>query len=59
MTVTFDGIPLRAISAAVQVAIEAADENADVESLSVKAKETSTVSNSVSRGFPVSISPQH
>lgn len=58
VTVTFDGNPLRATSAAVQIAVEAADGNADLAALVRKAQETSTVSNSISRGVPVSVSPR-
>ncbi len=61
VTVTFDGSPLRATSAAVQVAVEAMDESADLDALVRRAEETSTVSNSISRGVPVSVtsgSPQ-
>ncbi len=61
VTVTFDGSPLRATSAAVRVAVEAMDESADLDALVRRAEETSTVSNSISRGVPVSVtsgSPQ-
>jgi organic hydroperoxide reductase OsmC/OhrA len=61
VAVTFDGSPLRATSAAVQVAVEAMDESADLDALVRRAEETSTVSNSISRGVPVSVtsgSPQ-
>ena len=61
VAVTFDGSPLRATSAAVQVAVEAMDESADLDALVSRAEETSTVSNSISRGVPVSVtsgSPQ-
>ncbi|WP_445501659.1 OsmC family protein [Microvirga sp. G4-2] len=56
VTVRFDGNPLRATAAAVEIAIEAAEEDADLEALIRKAQETSTVSNSVSRGVPVTVS---
>lgn len=56
VTVTFDGNPLLATSAAVQVAIEAADENADFGALIRRVEAMSTVSNSISRGVPVSVS---
>lgn len=56
VTVTFDGNPLLATSADMQVAIEAADVSADLDALIERARATSTVSNSVSRGFPVRIS---
>ena len=55
VTVTFDGSPLRATSAAVRVAVEAMDESADLDALVRRAEETSTVSNSISRGVPVSV----
>jgi organic hydroperoxide reductase OsmC/OhrA len=57
VTVTFDGDPLLVTSAAVQVVIEAVDENADLDALIRRAEATSTVSNSISRGVPVRISP--
>lgn len=53
VTVTFDGNPLLATSASVQVAVEATDEAADLEALVERAKAASTVSNSISRGVPV------
>jgi len=56
VTVTFDGSPLLATSAAVQVAIDAADENADLDALIQRARAISSVSNSISRGVPVSVS---
>lgn len=56
VTVTFDGSPLLATAAAVQVAVEAEDESADIEGLVQRAAAASTVSNSISRGVPVSIS---
>ena len=57
VTTTFDGNPLLATSAAVQVAIEAADQNADVDALVQRARAISTVSNSIARGIPVSFTP--
>ena len=57
VTMTFDGNPLLATSAAVQVAIEAADQNADVDALVQRARAISTVSNSIARGIPVSFTP--
>ncbi|PVE26352.1 oxidoreductase [Microvirga sp. KLBC 81] len=59
VTVTFDGTPLRATAAAVDIGVEAADEDADLEALIQKAQETSTVSNSISRGIPVSVSARY
>jgi len=58
VTVTFEGSPLLATSAVVQVAIESADDNADLEALVRKAEATSTVSISISRGVPVRLSLQ-
>lgn len=58
VTVAFAGDPLLATSADVQVSIEAADEAADLRTLIDRAKETSTVSNSIARGVPVSVSPR-
>jgi organic hydroperoxide reductase OsmC/OhrA len=56
VTVTFEGNPLLATSAELRVAIEAADASADLDTLVQRARETSTVSNSISRGVPVNIS---
>jgi organic hydroperoxide reductase OsmC/OhrA len=56
VNVTFDGNPLLATSAAVQVAVEAEDKTADIEGLVQRAAAASAVSNSISRGVPVSIS---
>jgi organic hydroperoxide reductase OsmC/OhrA len=55
VTVTFDGNPLLATAAAVQVAVEAEDKSADVDGLVRRAAAASAVSNSISRGVPVSI----
>ncbi len=55
VTVTFDGDPLRATGAAVEVAIEAVEPDADLGTLVERAKAASTVSNSISRGMPVSV----
>jgi organic hydroperoxide reductase OsmC/OhrA len=57
ITMTFDGNPLLATSAAVQIAIDAADQNADVNALVQRARAISTVSNSIARGIPVSFTP--
>ncbi len=54
-TVSFDGNPLLATSAEVQVAIEAADKNADLDVLIRRAEARSTVSNSICRGIPVTV----
>jgi organic hydroperoxide reductase OsmC/OhrA len=55
VTVTFDGNPLLATAAAVQVAVEAEDKSADIDGLVRRAAAASAVSNSISRGVPVSI----
>lgn len=56
VTVTFDGDPLMATSVTVQVAVEAVDEGADVDTLIRRVEATSTVSNSIAHGVPVSVS---
>ncbi|MCG7392249.1 OsmC family protein [Microvirga sp. ACRRW] len=55
VTVTFDGAPLRATGAHIEIVVEAADKAADLDALIRMAQETSTVSNSISRGVPVSV----
>ncbi|WP_458094213.1 OsmC family protein [Roseomonas sp. WA12] len=55
VSVTFDGEPLLATAAAVSVAVQATDEAADLASLIEQATATSTVSNSISRGIPISV----
>jgi organic hydroperoxide reductase OsmC/OhrA len=57
VTMTFDGNPLLATSAAVQIAIGAADRDADVNALVQRARAISTVSNSIARGIPVNFTP--
>jgi organic hydroperoxide reductase OsmC/OhrA len=54
VTVTFDGEPLIATAAAVRICVEAADETTDVAALVRRAQASSTVSNSIARGVPVS-----
>jgi organic hydroperoxide reductase OsmC/OhrA len=56
VTVTFEGEPLIATAAVVQVTISAVEAAVDIEALIQEAAATSTVSNSVSRGLPVHIS---
>ena len=53
VAVTFEGTPLLATSAAVQIAVETADKTADVETLIQRARAISAVSNSIARGVPV------
>jgi organic hydroperoxide reductase OsmC/OhrA len=54
VAVTFEGTPLLATAAVVQIAVEAADKKADIETLIQRARAISTVSNSIARGLPVS-----
>ena len=53
VTVDFEGSPLLATNATVKAAIVARDEGADVDALIRRAREISTVSNSIQRGVPV------
>ena len=53
VSVDFDGTPLLASGASVRISAQPADANADVAELIRRAKETSTVSNSIARGVPV------
>ena len=57
--VTFEGDPLRATSARVEIAAEAADREADLDAVIRRAQEISTVSNSLARGIPVSVSTRN
>jgi len=57
--VTFEGDPLRATSAHVEIAVEAADREADLDAVIRRAQEISTVSNSLARGIPVSVSTRN
>ncbi|MCR0981015.1 OsmC family protein [Roseomonas populi] len=54
--VEFEGTPLLATSASLQVSIEAEDPAADLAAVLRRAKEGSTVANSLTRGLPVSVS---
>jgi organic hydroperoxide reductase OsmC/OhrA len=56
VVVHFDGEPLLATDAAVTVAVTAEDAGADIDRLIERAKQTSTVSNSIGRGIPVAVS---
>lgn len=53
VTVDFEGSPLLATNATVRAEIVARDEGADVDALIRRAREISTVSNSIQRGVPV------
>ena len=53
VTVTFEGDPLVATRALMRVNVMAVDKDADVAGLIRRARETSTVSNSIARGISV------
>lgn len=53
VAVTFGGEPPAAESAAVQIAVTAADPDADIDGLIAAARRTTAVGNSVQRGFPI------
>lgn len=55
VSLTLEGAPLLATSAALQVSVEAASDDADVAALIQRAEETSTVSNSLQQGVPVTV----
>ena len=55
--VTFEGDPPLATSAAIRATVEGADGDADLDALLKRAEERCPVSNSVFRGFPVSVVP--
>jgi len=56
VSVDFEGSPLLATAARMQVTLKAADRNADTAALIRRAREVSTVSNTLARGLPVSLS---
>ena len=55
VTVAFEGNPLLATHAMMRVAVTAADKDADVRGVIMRAQEVSAVSNSLKRGVPVQI----
>jgi organic hydroperoxide reductase OsmC/OhrA len=55
VTVQFEGAPLLATRAAIEVDVTASDLDVDLAGVIRRAREISTVSNSVQRGFPVEI----
>ena len=55
VTVTFEGEPLLATAATVEVSVEPLDPGVDLPALIRQAQQTSTVSNSLARGLPVSV----
>jgi organic hydroperoxide reductase OsmC/OhrA len=58
VSLTLEGAPLLATSAAMQVSVEAASADADIATLIRRAEETSTVSNSLRQGVPVTVAPR-
>jgi organic hydroperoxide reductase OsmC/OhrA len=58
VSVTFEGTPMFAKEATMQVAATPVDKNADIDAVIARAKEISSVSNSVRRGIPVQIISQ-
>jgi organic hydroperoxide reductase OsmC/OhrA len=55
VTVTFEGTPLLATAAEMRVRVTPAEEGVDVAPVIRRARETSTVSNSIVRGVPVEV----
>src|SRR5437762_322148 len=53
VVVTFEGNPLLATAASVEVAVTSDDPGADIAGVVAKARDVSTVSNSIQRGLPV------
>jgi organic hydroperoxide reductase OsmC/OhrA len=58
VSVTFEGTPMLVKEARMQVAATPVDENADIGAVLARAKEISSVSNSLRRGVPVQIVSQ-
>ena len=56
VVVTFEGNPLLARAASVEVAVTSDDPNADLDSVIARARDISAVSNSLQHGVPVTIS---
>jgi len=55
VSVTFEGTPMLVKKATMQVAAVPVDKNADIDAVIARAKEISSVSNSLRRGVPVQI----
>jgi organic hydroperoxide reductase OsmC/OhrA len=55
VNIEFDGQPLIATAATIDVRVKPADAGADVDALIARAQAVSTVSNSLSRGLPVRV----
>ena len=58
VSVTFEGTPMLVKEARMQVAAAPVDENADIGAVIARAKDISSVSNSLRRGIPVQIFSQ-
>lgn len=58
VSITFEGMPMLVKEARMQVAATSVDENADVDAVITRAKDISSVSNSLRRGVPVQIFSQ-
>ena len=58
VSVTFEGTPMLVREATMQVAATPVDKNADIDAVIARAKEISSVSNSLRRGVPVQIFSQ-
>jgi organic hydroperoxide reductase OsmC/OhrA len=58
VSVTFEGTPMLVKEARMQVAATPVDENADIGAVIARAKDISSVSNSLRRGVPVQIVSQ-
>jgi organic hydroperoxide reductase OsmC/OhrA len=58
VSITFEGTPMLVKEATMQVAATPVDKNADIDAVIARAKEISSVSNSLRRGVPVQIIPE-
>jgi len=58
VSVTFEGTPMFAKEAIMQVAATPVDQSADIDAVIARAKDISSVSNSLRRGIPVQIISQ-
>jgi len=58
VSVTFEGTPMFAKEATMQVAATPVDQSADIDAVIARAKDISSVSNSLRRGIPVQIISQ-
>jgi organic hydroperoxide reductase OsmC/OhrA len=58
VSVTFEGTPMLVKEATMEVEATPIDRNASVDAVITRAKEISSVSNSLRRGVPVQINPR-